>query len=105
MFELNNLSAIYSQGCSSRKRSECKRVCGQCNVHKHPLYQVQYKSHGHGKCSCSTGLPSTKTAIHTIRSLSDLAGGETSEPNEVAVFSGLASQNVVTVVIQFIKSL
>eukprot|EP00253_Pinus_taeda_P016721 PITA_16721 len=40
-----------------------------------------------------------------IRSLSDLAGGGTSESNQAAVFSGLASQNAVTAVIQFIKSL
>eukprot|EP00253_Pinus_taeda_P027406 PITA_27406 len=40
-----------------------------------------------------------------IRSLSDLAGGGTSERNEAAVFSGLASQNAVTAVIHFIKSL
>jgi len=40
-----------------------------------------------------------------IRSLSDMAGGGTSESNQAAVFSGLASQNAVTAVIQFIKSL
>lgn len=40
-----------------------------------------------------------------IRSLSDLAGGGSSESNQAAVFAGLASQNAVTAVIQFIKDL
>lgn len=41
----------------------------------------------------------------SIRSLSDLAGGGTSESNQAAVFADLASQNAVTAVIQFIKDL
>eukprot|EP00253_Pinus_taeda_P014019 PITA_14019 len=40
-----------------------------------------------------------------IRSISDLAGVETSYSNQAAVFARLASQNAATVVIEFVKAL
>jgi len=40
-----------------------------------------------------------------IRSISDLAGVETSYSNQAVVFAGLASKNAATVVIEFVKAL
>eukprot|EP00262_Sarcandra_glabra_P018434 TRINITY_DN661_c0_g1_i10.p1 TRINITY_DN661_c0_g1~~TRINITY_DN661_c0_g1_i10.p1 ORF type:complete len:344 (+),score=60.35 TRINITY_DN661_c0_g1_i10:181-1212(+) len=46
-----------------------------------------------------------RTPFIAFRSLSDLAGGGSSQSNEAAIFGSLAAQNAVTVVIKFISLL
>jgi len=67
---------------------------------KFNISPIDMESAAVGLVCLAEGLP-----FISIRSLSDLAGGGTSESNQAAVFSGLASQNAVTAVIEFIRAL
>eukprot|EP01018_Ginkgo_biloba_P001971 Gb_29710 [translate_table: standard] len=67
---------------------------------KFNISAIDMESAGVGLVCLAQGVP-----FISIRALSDLAGGGSSESNEASLFAGLAAQNAVTVVIQFIHLL